>query len=1174
MTILQKVIGAFADAFSWLQEHLADRDVVNAIYEDLGADPIEAGDPPKFPKANLESIARYRDAVDPTPEAFLEAFDDVVALIEALANIKDKNGRTDESLVHGVLGLLVTNYARFNWPILYWFAEPVFFLEGLATSDPVVKGNTVAFTNGLKKVGAFTLDSFRNPFDSYDKAKDFISNFDEHFPLKTEADAKRLADFTLLPLAIALAYFEKGLLEKQTESPTPFGRREAVLIADSIYGWDPSPVSTTPVADRIADRTLTFSLIGIKEETADEGELKGAINCTMTWVPSDHGDPGLLFALGGSGQVESELGDGWKLVVKMSSASAMDFLIRKGAPLVNGPIDGSASFTIEKPLRESGLPNVFPDRKGTRLEFERIAFSGEISSREAGVKMLAQNSALVLAVNKDGDGFLKEILSAGETRIAFDLGLGLSSERGFYIEGGTGLEVVLPIGRKLGPVTVHQLLLSLVATTEAKPAHITTEISVGLSVKLGPVEASVDRLGFQMRLAFPEKGKPDFSVGFKPPNGVGLSIDAAGVTGGGFLTFDPGKGQYAGVVQLNLESGITVKGVGLIATRLPNNKKGFSLLIIITAEKLELQLGLGFMLTGIGGLLAINRTFDQDALRTGLKNHTLDSVLFPKDPIRNAPQILSNLNKVFPPAKGHHLFGPMVQITWRKLITMNLGLILEIGARLRLLVLGQVLAILPKPEHDLIRLQLDAIGVIDFDQGTASLDATLYDSRLVNKFVLTGDMAMRLKWESPRNFALAVGGLHPAFNPPPNFPKLERIAINLTTGDNPRLRCEAYFAITSNTVQFGARAELFASAHGFSIHGELGFDVLIQLDPFHFVADFRAQVQLKRGSTNLFKVKLEGELSGPRPLHIKGKATFEIFWWDVSIRFDKTLIEGAKPPRPDPVEVLPLLKEALGNSANWVGVLPNGLRQMATLRPRQGGANEVLLHPLGTLTVKQSVVPLNTSISRFGPAAPAGARLFRISGVSLGGNDELPQTVTDFFAPAQFNDMSDDEKLSSPSFEPMAAGVSFGSDEFTFPPEKAGPTSEANWLEAKTIEFETIIIDKERNETRSDRGDQSKPKYQLLPGLLAKQFRFGAAGASDLRRTGRDKYRAATGKYKVTKEGWSIVATGDLSVQPVAGVEAGKSATYSEAVQALRVIKRQDLTKASGLKVMRLSELK
>ena len=84
-----------------------------------------------------------------------------------------------------------------------------------------------------------------------------------------------------------------------------------------------------------------------------------------------------------------------------------------------------------------------------------------------------------------------------------------------------------------------------------------------------------------------------------------------------------------------------------------------------------------------------------------------------------------------------------------------------------------------------MRLQMDAVGVIDFDQGTAALDATLYDSRLLKKFVLTGDMAMRLNWEGSPNFALAVGGLHPAFNPPPNFPKLERIAINLVVGRQP-----------------------------------------------------------------------------------------------------------------------------------------------------------------------------------------------------------------------------------------------------------------------------------------------------------------------------------------------------------------------------------------------------
>ena len=77
-------------------------------------------------------------------------------------------------------------------------------------------------------------------------------------------------------------------------------------------------------------------------------------------------------------------------------------------------------------------------------------------------------------------------------------------------------------------------------------------------------------------------------------------------------------------------------------------------------------------------------------------------------------------------------------------------------------------------------------------------------------------------------------------------------------------------------------------------------------------------------------------------------------------------------------------------------------------------------------------MPLDLDISRFGQAAPAGARRFTISSVSLGGQSQTTEPVKEFFAPAQFFEMSDDEKLSRPSFEPMAAGVSIGSEEFAF----------------------------------------------------------------------------------------------------------------------------------------------
>ena len=866
---------------------------------------------------------------------------------------------------------------------------------------------------------------------------------------------------------------------------------------------------------------------------------------------------------------DADLGSGIALVLR----PGRDPVLRTGLNLPQsgtGAAGARVQLDLTLAVPQGAAPLTMHPGGGAKIEAASVALAVsalvEDDGTDATLRLQVQGGRLTLT--PEGLPFLEEALPTDGLVVEADVDLSWSHRNGVRLNGRAELKTNRAIGRRIGPVTLDVLEVGL-ATSDGGLAFTA---AVSATVKLGPVGLVVEQIGVRSAITPGpgSLGSANLTVRPTPPSGIGVLIDAPVVVGGGYLRFDPQKREYSGMLELQIAEKIAVKGIGLLTTRMPDGGKGYSLVVIIFVEGFApIQLGLGFALTGIGGLLAINRTFDEETLRAGLKNHTLDSVMFPKDPIRNAPQILSNLNKVFPPANGHHLFGPMVQIAWGTppLITADLAVVLEFGARLRLLILAQVVAILPKRENDLVRLQMDAIGVLDFDQGTASLDATLHDSRLLKKYVLTGDMAMRLKWESSPSFALAVGGLHPAFNPPPNFPKLERIAINLAAGDNPRLRCEAYFALTSNTVQFGARAELYAAASGFCIQGETGFDVLIQFDPFYFLADFYAQLQLKRGSTNLFKVRVEGALAGPRPLHIKAKATFEILWWDYSIRIDKTLVGGEKPAPPEPVEVLPRLKEALGNPGNWISQLPDGQRPMVTLRANPGAATDVLLHPLGTLTVKQGVVPLNFDISRFGQAAPAGARRFTISSVSLGGQKETPQPVKDFFAPAQFIEMSDDEKLSRPSFEPMAAGVSIGSDEFVF------SADAGDWLELKAIEFETWILDKETNVARrSDPQDQDL--YKLSLELLGKQARFGAAGNSDLRRTGKAKYRTTRVAHTVAKEGWSIVATDDLTVQPVPGIEAGKPASYSEAAQALRKLKQENPAKAAGWKILRRSELR
>ncbi|HEX9001279.1 MAG TPA: DUF6603 domain-containing protein [Blastocatellia bacterium] len=1158
---MQDVIGWFADFFAWVKEKMAFEETRQALLDDLG---LEASGPtpePNIPQSNLDSIRSYQQASNPDKQALSSVLADIRAIVTSLYDFFKSFNLSPSQVVevtHRALNLLALNYIRLRQPRLFFIGQLLGFLED--TGSPFLSGKV-----------------------SWNRIVDLCTD-GGHYLLRTivvalddEEEAQQRSDVYFTALAIVM--------------DKVFGDA-----SKSLYGWDAAPGSTTPVADAISRRMLSTGLFSREVDTATNKVVEKQINTSLYFLSTPQGGPGLFMTLGGGGSLEAPLDEKWKVIFKMNTAAAVDMTI--GGEKIftirgpgGGPTDIRASLALQSVPDEKNRSFVLPDDSATHLEIGNIAFTVALHSAEAEIKLSFNDCAVVIAT-KDNDGFLASLLPAEGLRLPFNFGIGAGNKRGLYTEGnvpflsgrstrsfaqaaaeapapvagaiGKGFSVPIPIGKSLGPVNLHSLQLKLAAdTATANSSVVTAEVSAALSLQLGPAFISIDRLGFQLKLALPESEGNlvfgDLSLGPALPRGVGITIESAAVNGGGFLFLDSERGQYAGVVMLEFGGGIAVKALGLIATRLPDGSKGFSLLVIITAEGFKpIPLGLGFKLTAIGGLLAINRTFNEQVLREGIKNHTLDSVLFPANPARDALQLLSTLDKVFPIAKGHHLFGPMVEITWGTptIFTMQLGIVLEIGERLRLLVMGQVEAILPKKENDLLRLKMDAVGILDFDQGTASLDAVLYDSRLLKKFVLTGGMAMRLKWKGAPNFALSVGGLHHAFNPPANFPKLDRLAISLTSGDNPRFTCEAYFAVTSNTVQFGARANMYASAHGFSIEGDVGFDVLIQLNPFHFLAEFHASIQLKRGSRNLFKVSVEGALEGPRPLRIRGKASFEVFWFDISIKFDKTLVEGERPAPPPAINVMNELTVALGDPRNWAGTLPDGVRRMVGVRELQV-AGETAVHPLGKLAVKQTVVPLNLArdIDKFGNTAPSGARRFAVTSVTVGGQAQTPRPLTDFFAPAQFFDLTDDQAIASPSFETMEAGLMVGADDFVF--------SNADKV-AAPLTYKTILVDKQTNTATPIK------RYELNSTRLFAQAFFGAAALSEVRRTGEAKYqnRERPPAVALAPPGWVIASTEDLSPQAIPGVEAGKPLNWIDAQQLLRNFNQQNPAEAKKRQVV------
>ena len=230
----------------------------------------------------------------------------------------------------------------------------------------------------------------------------------------------------------------------------------------------------------------------------------------------------------------------------------------------------------------------------------------------------------------------------------------------------------------------------------------------------------------------------------------------------------------------------------------------------------------------------------------------------------------------------------MVQLRWGSptLLTLDLAVLLELPTPVRLIVLGRLQVLLPNQSHPLVQIRMDALGVLDFNEGTVALDATLYDSRILD-FTLTGDMALRARWGDQPNFVLAIGGFHPRFPAPAGLPALRRLALTLADGDSLQLRCQAYLALTSNTVQFGARVDLHAAGGGFSFDGMLGFDALVQLAPLAFQVDVAAAIALRYRGRLLMGISFKGRLAGPTPWHVEGKATIKILFFKVSVRFER-----------------------------------------------------------------------------------------------------------------------------------------------------------------------------------------------------------------------------------------------------------------------------------------------
>lgn len=755
--------------------------------------------------------------------------------------------------------------------------------------------------------------------------------------------------------------------------------------------------------------------------------------------------------------------------------------------------------------------------------------------------------------SEDGDSFLAKIISGAELEAIFSLALEFVPSKGLRVQAAGGVEIMLPIHKDLGPLSLNSFFLGLYIKEDGT---LDLETSLGLGANLGPLKAVVERMGAKTVTKFidgadAEFGNIDSGLKFKPPTGVGLSLDAGVIKGGGYLYIDAERGEYAGALELTFSEWIALKAVGLISTRLPDGSKGFSLLIIITVEfGSGIQLGFGFTLIAVGGLLGLNRRTDIEPLAGSIRTGAIESVMFPENVIENAPKIISDLRAFFPAEEGTFLIGPMAKIGWGTptLMSLSMGIIIEVPDP-TITILGVLKVVLPTEEADILRLQVNFIGRIEFSNQLAWFYAELYDSRVLF-ITLEGGLGVLINWSDNANFVVSVGGFHPDFTPPPlPFPEPPRIAVSILNTQFARIRIEGYFAVTSNSVQFGARAELYFGLSAFNIEGHLGFDALFIFSPFYFSFRLSVKLSVKVFGIGLFSVGFSGKLEGPTPWHVKGKGSISLLFWDISVPFEHTWGDERNTELP-PISVLPLLIDELNAISNWQANLPAGVHLLVSLRQLgEQDEDQLVLHPVGTLSISQRKLPLNVELEKFGNQQPNDVRELSVS-VESGFNklgDRKEQ-----FAIGHFKDLKEEEKLSKPAFQPLNSGLDLS---------VAGDQTRTSGATARSMRYEKLLID----------GAYRRRILEKLVALLAliiallRLNRRNAVRQNELSATRQAELQPLDQKIQLRPDQYTVVRKADN--RPTGDLE---EVTFDSQLQAEDYLTKQSRTNPGGTATMQV----
>lgn len=562
----------------------------------------------------------------------------------------------------------------------------------------------------------------------------------------------------------------------------------------------------------------------------------------------------------------------------------------------------------------------------------------------------------------------------------------------------------------------------------ATDSAVTLGVAASVDLHLAGLRLGVDGVGIGARIRFAVGERPGLMVeldGPRPPRQVSAQLTLPGASGGGSLEQVGGRWRVAVLASFGV---VTVTASGVLDTDPPPG------LILLLGGEINppIPLPFGLVLLGVGGVIGINRAPDRDQVSAAVSSGDLSQLLFPHEPDAEADRLLPVLERCFPRRPGSFVVGPMLKVGWgpQNMVSATIGVLIADDS---VTVVGRLVVNLPSPALPLIFLQALIVGRIDAD-GLA-IDASLHGSRIL--FIsIEGDLRLRLRTGPDALFALSVGGFHPAFPPPAGMAGMRRVAMCLNLGSLVELRLEAYLAVTTGSVQFGARVDLGVELAIFSLRGHLAFDALFVFAPyFRFEVSFEASVSVRVAGMSFASIELSGRLCGPAPWRITGHASISVLFFSISIDLPEiTWGEAPDTPLPGAPDPIAVLRAELRRAQAWEAT-SREVPSLVRLHPRvdgrgaRGNAAAAGVHPLARLGFRQHAVPLEITLSRMDGiplGKPVTLRVRTEQDKPIAATGKAP------FVPQQFFERGSTAQLSTTGYDHLCGGFDLAVDEHRF----------------------------------------------------------------------------------------------------------------------------------------------